>query len=809
MFRSSPLLARFILLVLLPGLLLLAWGVHYCRSSIASTDGSVEVAGLSGPVSITRDSQGVAYIRGRSDRDVYFATGYAHAQDRLWQLEMHRRVAQGRLSEVFGKSMLQQDIWFRTLGLYGAAASAWPALSGDAQDSLNAYAEGINAWLASHQQLPPEFTLLGVKPAPWKPVDSLALIKIFALNLSGNMVQELERLAAAQLLDRAQMQALYPGYPADAPVTAGTRTAPGTGLAALLPLQRELESTLQIGGRFVGSNAWVVAGSLTDDGKPMLANDPHMSLQMPSLWYAVSQQGPRLRVQGMSLVGLPAVVFGANEQIAWGGTNMMADVQDIYMEQINAQDTSRYRSGNEWKPFRTETELIHVKGAFPAWLRDQPEPVKVRIRRTEHGPLISDAVAAFDQPASLRWTALDDGDTTYESIFRLSYAAGWDAFKGALALQVAPALNMLYADRAGNIGYLGAGRIPLRKRGNGELPVNGWSQEDGWRGYVPASGMPQSLNPAQGYLVSANNKVVGDDYPYFISNDWAPPARARRIEQLLAQQVAGRRPLTLQFMQTMQSDVLNLEARALLPRLLALKPQGDRQRQALEYLSAWNGEMRTDSPAAAIYAVWMPHLRRALFAPALRGHWAKVSQDNVLDSVALNAPLDAMLAALDGKGPAWCGAAGCHAVLGTSLDQALAELNKLNGGNMANWTWGSMHAIHFKHTPFSEVRLLDSLFGRKLASGGAPATINAANAAPAGSDGYVQSFGAAFRQVIAPGGAHRYVNSTGQSGHPLSRHYDDMVAPFGAGRYFSFDATAGEGTTLTLAPAAHINQEPR
>ncbi|MBV6325523.1 penicillin acylase family protein [Duganella violaceipulchra] len=804
MFRSSPLLLRFTLFLLLPIAVLSWYGVRYVRSSQPQLSGQLRVAGLDGAVSIARDRQGAAHITASNEHDVYFAMGYAHAQDRLWQLELHRRIAQGRLSEVLGRQALQQDVWFRTLGLYQAAASAWPALSGQAQASLTAYAAGVNAWLASDPVLPPEFLLLGIRPAPWAPLDSLALVKIFALNLAGNLNQEVEHLVAGQVLDRDQMQSLYPAYPSTAPVTARPAAPAPPALAALLPLQRQIERQLQIGGRYVGSNAWVVSGRLSQDGKALLANDPHMSLEMPSLWYAVSQHGGALRASGMSLVGLPVVVFGANERIGWGGTSMMADVQDLYFEQVDALDARRYRSGDQWKTFATRKEWITVKPDFPAMLRDQPAPVAVEIRQTERGPLLSDVVGAFNQPVSLRWTALDDDDTSYEAFFRLSYAGDWSAFQGAMAKLVAPALNMLYIDRADNIGYLGAGRVPLRKRGSGDAPVNGWSGEYRWTGQIPAAEMPRSFNPPEGYIVSANNKVVGADYPYFISNDWAPPARAERIEQMLRQPIGAGRPLTPAYVQVMQSDVLDLDARRMLPLLTALAPRTPRQRQALDYLRAWNGEMAASSQAAAIYAVWMPQLRRALFARQMTAYWNRPEPGGYLDAVALNTSTEVLYQALHAQRGRWCGPRGapaCADILLSSLDDSLAELERLAGADMAGWAWGGLHAIRYQHTPFSAVRPLRPWFSRHIASGGAPSTVNAASAVPGGADGYTQNFGAAFRQVIRLGdGGHWYINSTGQSGHPFSPHFDDMIAPYGSGRYFMLDAAAGAADTLTLTP---------
>lgn len=797
--------------MLIPLAVLITCSVAYLRGGLAVDTGRLYLHSLKATTTITRDSHGVVHIEGKSERDIYFAMGFAHAQDRMWQLELERRVAAGRLSETFGERTIRQDIWFRTLGLYAAAATAWPALSTEAQDSLTAYADGINAWIDTGRTLPPEFLLLDIKPTHWRPLDSLALMKLLALDLGGNLTQEIEHYLSQQTLSADQLKSLYGRYPDTAPTTVTSdHVAPlqAQTLIRLHKLQSQIENDFQIGGRYVGSNAWVIAGRLTANGKPILANDPHMGLQIPSLWYAVSQSGGRLKTQGMSLVGLPVVVFGKNEQIAWGGTSMMADTQDLYFEQMDGLDRSKYRSGDQWKQFSVRNEVIQVKAPFPASLHGPLQPVSITVRESERGPVISDVVATFDQAVSLRWTALDAGDTTYESFFRLSYAQNWDAFKAALSNHVAPALNMLYVDQGNNIGYIGAGKIPVRSSGEGNFPSPGWLTSYRWDHFIPAASMPQSYNPKRGFLVSANNKVIGPEYPYFISNDWAPPARARRIEQLIERRLAANQTITLADVQTMQSDVSNLEAKAILPILTRIHGDDSQQRKALQYLADWNGEMAVGSQAATIYTVWMDHLRTQLFGPSLQGNWNAEEKNSYLTTLTSHLPVSTVQTALSSSsGVDWCAAhshgGNCDYVLKKALKESLKELEKLQGSAIENWKWGDVHAIHFKHTPFSDVRLLNKFFERKLASGGAPDTINATNSTFAGSLGYVQDFGAAFRQIMQPGdGSHLYIIATGQSGHPLSAHFDDMIAPYGHGQYFELPTGRGpDADVLTLEPA--------
>ncbi len=812
MLKSNPLAIRIIVFIIAPTIIGGIVAGRYLNSSLPQTRGELVVPGLRSVVTVSRDQHGVPYIAGENESDVYFAMGFVHAQDRLWQLELQRRMAQGRLSELFGKNSVRQDVWFRTLGLYEAGASSWDALSDQARGVLSAYSAGVNAWLATGRPLPAEFSLFEVRPEPWTPQDSLAVIKIFALDLAGNLNSEIERFLASQALDQVHLDALQAGYPKDAPLTVAERRS-GTekALAALLQLGKETEAELQIGGKFVGSNAWAVSGRLTDSGAPILANDPHLGLQIPSLWYAVSLKAPALHVSGMSLVGLPLVVFGENGDIAWAGTNMMADTQDLFVEQLNASNPRQYRAGDVWQDFETRTEEINVRADFPSFLRKPLKPIVIQVRKTRHGPVISDSVGAFEQPVALRWTALEPSDTTFEAFLGLHHATCWDDFKRAMARQVAPALNMLYADKANNIGYLAAGRIPIRKRGEGTVPAPGWTDEYDWVSAIPVDQLPQRLNPDEGYLVSANNRIVGDAYPYFISKDWASPARAQRIEQLLRDRIAAGGKLDIKAMQLMQADTVSLPAVGLLPYLTALRPADDLQAAALKELASWKGDMAEDSPAASIFHAWTRHLRQALFADEMAHHWNKFQESTYLDSVVDHTSLDQIRQALTDPSPDWCDDAttpereSCEEILRRSLSAALSELQKLKGSDVGDWKWGSVQSTEYSHPPFDTIKPLRSFFGRQAASGGSPDTVNVAASYFRESDGYIKTFGAGFRQVMEMGQSrteHTFMNSTGQSGHFLSPHYDDMVQPFRRAEFYSIDPvqTPAEASVLRLQP---------
>ena len=812
MFKKHPLKLRFTVFILLPIIILLIFANNYLRKSLPQIDGSVTVKGVSQPVVISRDEHGVVYIDAKTDNDAYFAIGYAHAQDRMWQLELQRRIAQGRLSEVFGINSLSHDVWMRRLELYNIASSSWQALSPEARMSLTAYASGINAWIETAEVLPPEFMALGIEPAPWTPNDSLAWAKIFALNLAGGMREEIRNLIATKNLTNRQMDTIIGKYPQQAPVTvSNVELKTQKSLVSLLQLQIQIEQDLKIGGKYVGSNAWVVAGEHSADGKAVLANDPHLGLQIPSMWYVASLKGDRLESIGMTLVGIPTVVFGRNDSISWGGTAMMADTQDLFIEQINPEQPDEYKRGESWLKFNNRTELIKVKAAFPSQMRSPYKPVEINLKNTEHGPVVTSLNETFEQTVALRWPALDPKDTTYESFFQLNYATDWQSFRKALRFHVAPTLNILYADKSNNIGYQAVGKIPIRANGHGQLPVPGWNDDFAWVSYIPFDQLPQSYNPEKGYIVSANNKIIGSDYPYFISNNWAPPARAQRIEELIQEQISKGEPLTIDYHQQMQADTVDVSVKELLAVFQQHDGKTERQRKAIDLIKNWQGDMAVNSASAAIFFTWAKHLRAQLFSDELKGFWNKQDESKSLSAMVFSTSYMDVYTALNDKTLNWCdirgseAVEGCDYLLTSSLRQALDEIDDLLGADMDSWQWGDMHATKYSHTPFSLVELLDYIVGREIPNGGSTNTINVANSIFEESEGYQQTFGAGFRQIIQfneNDSQHWYMNSTGQSGNVFSRHYADMVEPFNAVQFFELPlrVQTEAGFVLQLQP---------
>ena len=513
------------------------------RAPLPVTNGTVTVDGLRGRVEVIRDIDDIPHIRANDEADALFGLGYVHAQERLWQMEFQRRVAQGRLSEVVGPEGLPADRFLRTIGLMRAAREAWPKIDGRSRALIEAYVAGINAFLAGHHGggLPVEFALMRTSPDPWTGEDVVAWQKMMALQLSANWKDELLRVQlAARVGDEGAgqlMPAYTPGGPVILPPDAVSRSQPpGTGppaapappgiapgavadLAALADIVATLDVAPPLEG---GSNNWVVSGSRSITGKPLLANDPHLAGQSPAVWYLAHLSGGALDVVGATLPGVPGVMIGRNQRIAWGITALLGDVQDLYVEKVNTRDQAEYNGALE--PIRIVRETIKVRGGAD---------VPLRVRITRHGPIVSDVLERPQSTLAFRWTGLDPEDATAECFIRVNLAGSWPQFTEALRRMHVPLLNFVYADVDGNIGYYGPGSFPVRAAGDGTRPVPGWTSEFEWRGYLHESEWPSAYNPSRGYVVSANNKVAPDSFPFMLGSSWEAPYRAARIVEMI------------------------------------------------------------------------------------------------------------------------------------------------------------------------------------------------------------------------------------------------------------------------------------
>jgi penicillin amidase len=760
-------------------------GLAYLSTSVPPLEGRVEAPGLGAAVAIARDARGVAYIDAQDIDDAAFALGYAHAQDRLFQMDLQRRSGAGTLSELFGARTVSFDHFLRTLGFQRLVETDWPVLTSATRAVLEAYAAGVNAFLAGHDgPWPPEYALLRVEPAPWRPTDSLLVLKSLNLLLGTNMHDELNRLRLAGRLDLDQAADLWPAMP-------GETLAP-------LPAPPILPA-----GSTGGSNAWAVSGDRTTTGTPLLANDPHLGLGLPGLWYlarltiAKADGTAGTTLAGATVPGLPFLVLGHSGAIAWGFTNAYVDTQDVFVERLDPADPTAYLTPDGTRSFVERDEILRVRGEADQILR---------IRETRHGPVISDVYwDAMDlvppgHVLALRWTALDPADPTADAALAVMSARSVGGFVAAARTYRGPMQNMIVADRQGHIGLTIPGDVPVRPAGvDGSMPAPGWAGTHDWLGTTSVGRLPDDLDPASGMIVTANARVVPADFPLLLARDWPAPYRARRIADVLR----ATPRLDAAAMSALQADVHSLAVAELLPGLRAVVPATERGQAALAMLDGWDGTMAAGAPQPLIAAAWMVELWRRLVADELGALYDEFS-----------APDPVLLGAiLHGERARWCDDIGtntaeaCPAMAAAALDDAVAALAARYGDDPAAWRWGDAHRARHAHPILGRIPLLGELFTVDQPIGGDRTTIDVSSLGW-GEDPFVSAFGAGFRAVydLADLDASRFVIAVGQSGNPFSRHYTDLADAWLAHDLFTIPAAPAAPTrTLELVPATPEN----
>lgn len=764
-------------------LLALLAGLGGAAPVVARAGGEITtLAGTHGPVVITRDRVGVPSIRARSEEDAQFGLGYVHAEDRLWQMEWQRRLASGRSAELIGVAGLQTDTLFRTVGLRRAAEASWSALTPEEQRPLLAYVAGINAFLASREStaLPPEFAIFDLRPEPWTPVDVLAFAKLFLWSNGSTWDKELLRARLATTVGPTRAAQLTPAYTADGPTIIPDRgTQPRMGalantppelpapspeldaqLDALLALHGQVAEATGVGADGRGSNAWVLSGSRTTTGRPLLASDPHLSAQTPAFWYLARLAYDGHRVVGATVPGLPGVQIGRNDHISWGVSTINVDGQDLYLEQVNSQNAALFQG--VWEPLQVVTETIKVRGGAD---------VVLSVRSSRHGPLISDVVNPAGPPLAVRWTGHDREDNVVLVALAINRARDWRAFSEAFRDYRAANQNYVYADRAGNIGYIAAGTIPIRTEGDGSLPAPGWTGTHEWTGYVPWEELPRRSNPPEGYIVTANNQVARASYPYLIGTSYAVPYRAQRI----VEQIEARRRHSVADTAALQGDVLAVHARTLMPLLLRTTPADDRGREALALLRAWDQRATGDSAATAVFEAWYVQIARRLFADELGPLWPAYSRNLYFVGMATEA-------ALLEEQP-WCDDIAtpqpetCQDTLALALADGLSEMAAAQGSDViATWRWDRVHRAQFLHQPLGNDPEHGSRFNRSVPTGGDRFTVNVAGSFRRWED-YDQLHAAQYRQIVdlRRPDASRWIVAPGQGGDPDDPHFDDLL----------------------------------
>ena len=749
--------------------------VPLSRRSLPQTSGILVLPGLEQKVEIFRDRWGIPHIYAQTAHDLFFSQGFVHAQDRLFQMELNRRTAQGRLSELFGPLALDTDRAARVFGFERLGKADLENAAPDLRQVMQSYAAGVNAFL-SHpsSRLPVEFTLLGHRPEPWRAEDSTAFARVMIWQLSHAWYSEAVRAQVVEKIGAERAADLETHYPQHAP----------------LVLPRGIEfNRIDVGGVLMrlqgpfldqgkGSNSWAITGRKSATGSAVLCNDMHLALKLPSIWYEVHLDGAGLQVTGVSLPGVPMVLVGHNARIAWGITLAFTDAEDLYVEKFDENNPTRYQAGGEWLEAQVIREPIRVKG--------KKEPHIENVCLTRHGPVISDVIGYPQQRVAVQSMALRPCPAM-QGWLRLDQAQGWDDFVEAMRLVEAPQLSIDYADVEGNIGYWCTGKVPVRAKGDGSLPAPGWGGEYEWVGEVPFAEMPHALNPEQGYVVHTNNKIVPDDYPHFLGNAWMNGYRARRIVDILE----SKEKLSAEDFRNLHIDFTCLPGLEFVRRLEGLQSQDPDVQLALTYLRGWDGDLGEDSVAGSIYEVTRYTLLRNLLDPALGPELAlQVMGMGFHPLLYFSHEMYghdtlALFRMLDDPDSWWLQAAGgWQAALELSLKQAVEWLRKELGADDHAWQWGKLHVVVLAH-PLSLQKPLDAVFNRgPFPIGGdtdTPCQTAVSPAEPYANNAWAPS----FRQIVDLGDLSRSqaVYPPGQSGQVGSPHYDDLLQLWLKGEY--------------------------
>jgi penicillin amidase len=786
-------------------------GPRLARGRWPRTQGTLTAPGLNGPVEIIRDRWGVPHIFAKDEHDLFFAQGYVQAQDRLWQMEMGRQLANGTLASMMGAAAVPVDRFIRTLGPRRAAERGWTRVQGDARAIAEAYARGVNARLQC-EPLPLECSIFGVTPALWTPVDTLARGNLLALALGGNHRLELFRARLLAEVGEELTAMILPPHAPDTPLIVPPEAMNLRGLRGV----KELDGLDTVDGLLgdpnivSGSNNWVVHGERTASGKPLLANDVHIGLGLPSTWYESGLHGGRFDVVGFTLPGVPLVVLGHNGHMAWGMSNLGPDTQDFYIEKLDdPKAPRRYEFKGEWHDLEVLREEIPVRGGAPV-------PLEIRI--TRHGPIMNEVLSRElkpdSEPLALRW-ALHDSAPLLPALVRMNVAGNWKDFRAALELWESPGQNFVYADVEGNIGYQATGKIPIRAAGHqGLVPVPGWSGEYEWQGWIPFKELPASHNPPAGFAATANNKITSDDYPYLIAHNWFPGYRAKRITDLLAASTKQ----TVEDMRRIQAETYSLPAEALRPYLLAaVKPADALQTRALEEVKSWDLCFETDRIGATVYQTWYITLLRHLLSNKL----GKELVERYLASEyerhgSMHMPW--VIGLMEKPDSEWFDDPRTPEretrddLLRRSFTESLQWLSQRYGADPSGWRWGRVHTMTFINAPLGRIGLgwvRRAFNSRTMPARGDNYTVDGASFL--WSRPYEVVHGTALRMIIDLSDFSKSVgiHTPGQSEHLYHPHRDDLMemsqkVEFHPLLFTRQQVEAHAEGTLTLQPATAL-----
>ena len=764
-------IAAAVLLVLF-GAISAAFGLLVLRP-LPTIDSDERLLGLHERVEVLRDKYGVPHVFATDTHDLFFAQGYVTAQDRLWQMDIYRRAAEGRLAEVLGEPALESDRFMRTLGLGRAAQLDASVISDEARGLVEAYMEGVNKFLQQNgESLPVEFTILGYRPEPWTVLDTLAIAKLQLYDAAGNYTQELLRANIAARLGPEVLATLLPdaapnaiGVDPRAWALVGAEMSPGLpgdGPAVLA-------SVLGGAGQGLGSNCWALAGSRTATGKPLLAGDPHLPVRNPSIWYEVALDAGDLHLIGFSIPGVPGVVIGHNDRVAWSFTYALADTQDLFVERQDPFDLRRYEFEGRMENATFIREVIKVKG--------RADPVVVNVAITRHGPILTPVLKEQKAQLALRWSALE-GTRTIEAVLGMGRARSFSEFRAAAALFVGATLSACYADVDGHIGYLLVGRLPDRKAGDGRLPVPGWSGDYEWRGLLPADDNPFLLDPPGGLVVNANNRPVDRATETGWEGEWDPGFRYAYLRAALA----GITGADVARFRSLQTDVTSLPVHRFRATILSARAASPLAVEAQSLIRDWDGVLGVDSAAAAVYEAWLVHMCERTFrdklGPTLYEQYLTDGRPTFALYDLIGSPSSTWFADLAS------GEAGDRdAIAAAALEDAMRDLTTRLGSVPSSWRWGDLHTVSFEH-PLSAAKPLDLILTigpvRRPGDGYSPN-----NGAYSLLKPFTLRSHASERQIVdlADVDASLSIIPTGQSGQPYSPHWGDQTALWDRGDY--------------------------
>lgn len=740
------------------------------RGRLARIEGEIALPGLEASVEVLRDQWGVAHIYAQNQHDLFFTQGYVAAQDRLYQIEIWRRTGAGELAEVFGPDYVDRDRIARLVRYRGDMEAEWSSYSPDAKQIAEAFTAGINAYVdENHDRLPIEFDLLGFEPGRWEAED--VLLRVAGLLMVRNVSQEIARSEMVSELGAEQTARFFPTDPL-------VELAPDPDVnlngidAGVIAAYRRAVSIPEL-PQIQGSNNWVVSGALSETGKPLLASDPHRPVILPSLRYLVHLNAPGWNVIGSGEPALPGVAIGHNERVGWGFTIVQYDLADLVVEKLNPENPAQYLYGDGWIDIEVETTTVHVKGG---------QPQQVALEFTRHGPVIWKDPAG-GRVVALRWAGQEPGTAGYLGSLALDRVEDWDGFVKAMRAWKIPSENIVYADVDGDIGWIPAGLMPIRKKGRGLFPAPGWKPQYGWAGFREIEDLPRIRNPDQGYVATANHNILPAGYPYDLGFDWSAPYRFRRIDDTLSK--GGK--FSIEDFQKLQHDEVSLPARELVAMLEQVPQEATAQARAV--LAGWDFELDKDSGPAALFEVWL----RKLPAEYVGSQAPPAEQALITRNLQTPTMLDGLRALPDAQR---------SLVLNVSLADAWAETRGLLGDDPSRWRWGDLHHITFEHPLANTTARKEAFNLGPVERGGDSMTPNAT-----GGPGFTQAAGASYRHILdfADWDRSVFTSTPGQSGQPGSPHYGDLL-PLWAGHEYAplaYSRQAVEANTahrLTLRP---------